>query len=242
MKKLIAIIAVSLCFWNPASAATIFIVGDSTASIKPDHDRPETGWGEALPALVAEPHTVNNVAVNGRSTRSFMTEGRWQAVLNQLQPEDLVLIQFGHNDQKYTDYRRFADPWRDYPLFLRQYVEDTVKKGAYPVLLSSIARRRFDAEVPVNTHAPYPESMEQVAAILKVPYVDMNSVSSAWLTSLGTVKSKAFYLHVDPGTNPNYPDGISDDTHLNAAGANEIAAMIARQIKALGSPYAEHFL
>src|SRR6056300_1298605 len=128
MKGLIAIIAVSLCFWNPASAATIFIVGDSTASIKPDRDRPETGWGEALPALVAEPHTVNNVAVNGRSTRSFMTEGRWQAVLNQLQPEDLVLIQFGHNDQKYTDYRRFADPWRDYPLFLRQYVEDTVKK------------------------------------------------------------------------------------------------------------------
>lgn len=238
MNRLIAAVAMSLLMTTGGHATTLFIVGDSTASIKADNDRPETGWGEALINFLPEDITLKNVAKNGRSARSFVAEGRWQAVLNELQSGDIVLIQFGHNDQKLYDRKRFSDPWRDYPQYLRSFVEDTQAKGAHPVLLTPIARRKFSTDDTLEaTHRPYPDVVRETAKNLNVPLVDANAFSRQWLLELGNEASKNFFLHVPPSTHPNYPEGIADDTHLNPNGALVVATFVADELQKLGGPY-----
>ena len=221
-------------------ARTIYIVGDSTASIKAPEDRPETGWGEAFADQLSGTTKLQNFARNGRSTRSFVAEGRWQTVVDQLNQDDIVLIQFGHNDQKLYDYKRFADPWRDYPLYLRTFINDVRKKGAYPVLLTPIERRKFDTDGSVSqTHRPYPQVMRDLARTLNVPLIDANAFSRDWLTKLGKQASKGYFLHLPAGVNPNYADGIADDTHLNEKGAKVIAEFVAQELEQLPIPYSD---
>ncbi|EGG30582.1 rhamnogalacturonan acetylesterase [Aequoribacter fuscus] len=239
MKSLIVLLF-SAVLATDVSARTIYIVGDSTASIKASEDRPETGWGEAFGNALSDATILKNVARNGRSTRSFVAEGRWQAVADQLNEGDIVLIQFGHNDQKLYDYKRFVDPWRDYPLYLRLFIDDAREKGAYPVLLTPIARRKFDADGHViQTHRPYAQVMRDLARALDVPLIDTNAFSRNWLLSIGEQASKNYFLHLPPDLNPNYPDGIADDTHLNEKGAQVIADFVAEELKRLRAPYSD---
>ena len=238
MKRLIMSFLATLLISTGSHATTVFIVGDSTASIKAAKDRPETGWGEAFKNLLPENIALENVAKNGRSTRSFVAEGRWQAVVDQLNAGDIVLIQFGHNDQKLYDRKRFTDPWRDYPQYLRTFVEDTRAKGAHPVLITPIARRKFDKDGNIEaTHRPYPEVVREMAKNLNAPLIDANTFSRQWLLELGNEASKNFFLHLPPSKHPNYPDGIADDTHLNPNGALVVATFVADELKKLTGPY-----
>jgi lysophospholipase L1-like esterase len=205
-------------------AGTVFMAGDSTMSIKSENKRPETGWGEALAKYIEPPNTLVNLAVNGRSTRDFLDEGRWYKLIQALQPGDVVIIEFGHNDQKITSPHRFTDPWRDYRYNLERFIKDVRAKDATPILLNSIARRRFEAGVAVNTHAPYDDVVRQVAKNTGVLFIDMTQLSNDWLNDLGVEVSQRYFLHVNEG-HVNYPSGVKDDTHLNAAGAAAISKM-----------------
>lgn len=202
-------------------AASIFLAGDSTMSIKAENRRPETGWGEILATRVTSENKLINLAVNGRSTRSFLAQGRWQALLDQLQAGDLAIIQFGHNDQKIIDPKRFTDPWRDYRWNLETYIADVRAKGATPLLLNSITRRSFEDGVLKNTHAPYDDVARQVASQTGVAFIDMTALSSDWIDITGEEISVQYYLHVPVG-HPNYPEGKTDNTHLNPQGAAAI--------------------
>jgi lysophospholipase L1-like esterase len=200
---------------------TVFMAGDSTMSIKKENKRPETGWGEVLVKHLNSPHQLVNMAINGRSTRDFLEEGRWYNLLQALQAGDMVIIEFGHNDQKITSPYRFTDPWRDYRYNLERFIADVRAKDATPILLNSIARRRFEADTLVNTHAPYDQVVRDVANSTGVLFIDMTKLSSDWLNTLGDDSSKRFFLHVEAG-HRNYPNGVKDDTHLNPAGAAAI--------------------
>lgn len=141
---------------------TLFIAGDSTAAQKYADAAPETGWGMALPFFLHKDVTVANHAINGRSTKSFLDEGRLDAILEVIRPGDLLLIQFAHNDQKDTDPTRYTEPWSTYQDNLRRYVSEARERGALPVLATSVERRKFDADGrALRTLGDYPAAMRR---------------------------------------------------------------------------------
>ncbi|HYW10794.1 MAG TPA: rhamnogalacturonan acetylesterase, partial [Longimicrobium sp.] len=192
---------------------TVFVAGDSTAAQKLVTKRPETGWGERLQQhFDIDAVRVLNHARNGRSTRTFISEGRWQAVVDELRPGDYVLIQFGHNDGSRDKVDRYTPP-ADYRRNLARFVAEARAKGANPVLLTPVVRRRFDsAGAFYGTHGEYPDLVRAVAAELRVPLIDMHQGSERVLREYGTERSRALFLHLAPGEDANYPDGLRDDT------------------------------
>lgn len=216
---------------------TLYLIGDSTMADKENPDKnPEHGWGQMLPALMTKDIVIQNHATNGRSSKSFRTEGRWDKVLQQLKKGDFVIIQFGHNDQKINDSSRFTNPYTQYRANLERYVRETRAKGATPVLMTSIARRNFNENgVLVDTHKEYPLVVRLVADDLKVPFVDLQLLTEQLEISYGPEKSRKLHLHYKEGEDPYYPKGKDDDTHLSELGATLVAQMAARSLKSLKS-------
>jgi len=211
---------------------TLYMIGDSTMADKQDPDKnPEHGWGQLLPQLFSGAVKVENHAVNGRSTRSFLAEGRWQKVTDILKKGDYVFIQFGHNDQKINDSTRYTAPYTQYRYNLERFVKDTRAKGAVPVLFSSIVRRNFNAHgVLIDTHGPYPLVVRMVAEALEVPFVDLQWLTERLEIKYGPERSKQLHLHLEPGVDPYVPEGRRDDTHLSGEGAILVAELALQQI------------
>lgn len=214
-------------------AVTIHLIGDSTmADKKNPEENPERGWGQVLPVFFNEKVTLKNHAVNGRSTKSFRELNHWQGVLESLQPGDYVLIQFGHNDGKDTDPVRYTNPQTSYRYNLIRYVEETRAKGAIPILLTSIARRRFNEQgVLLDAHGNYTLITRLVAQELKVPFFDLQYLTEQLEIAYGVEGSKKLHLHFAPGENPYFPDGITDNTHLSIIGATEIAKLFVSELQ-----------
>ena len=211
---------------------TLYLIGDSTMSDKKDPDQnPEHGWGQMLPELLSDGIKVENHAVNGRSSRSFINEGRWQKVLDQLKEGDFVFIQFGHNDQKVKDSTRFTNPYTQYRYNLERFVKETRNKGATPILMSSIVRRNFNEHgVLVDTHGVYPLVVRMVAEDMDVPFIDMQWLTEKLEIAYGPEKSKQLHLHIEPGENEYRPKGIEDNTHLSEKGATLVASLALQEI------------
>ena len=204
---------------------TVFLAGDSTMADKLPEKRPETGWGEFLQrAFDSTQVKIENHAKNGRSTRTFITEGLWQDIMNRVRPGDYVFIQFGHNDESKAKGERYASP-ADYRANLIWMVEHARAKGAHPVLLTPVMRRKFKDGVFVDTHGEYPDIVRSVAAAEKVPLIDMHRRSEAVLKAYGEDSSRTLFNQLKPGENPNYPKGIEDNTHFNPKGAAIMAGL-----------------
>ncbi len=154
---------------------TVFLTGDSTAAKKLPEKRPETGWGEMFQQFFDENKVViENHAMNGRSTRTFISEGRWQMVIDKLKKGDYVFIQFGHNDQSKDKVDRYTPP-DDFKNNLRKFVAEVRAKNAIPVLLTPVMRRRFDKDGKFyDVHGEYPDLTRSVAKELKVQLLDLH--------------------------------------------------------------------
>jgi len=219
---------------------TIYLAGDSTMAQKTADKRPETGWGEMLQEFFTPGHVrIDNRAKNGRSTRSFIEEKLWQAIVDNLKAGDYVFIQFGHNDEKEgTD--RYASP-ADYRLNLMKFVAEVRAKQASPILFTPVMRRRFDDKgVFLDTHGAYPEVVRKLAAELKVPLIDMHRKSEGVLRQYGADESRKLFLQLKPGENPNYPKGVEDNTHFNPRGAQVMAGLAVEGIRELKLPIAKY--
>jgi lysophospholipase L1-like esterase len=213
-------------FTIPSGKITVYTIGDSTMADKVPSVYPETGWCQVLPQFFDKDVIVKNRAVNGRSTKSFISEGRWQAVLDSLKPGDYVIIQFGHNDQKDKDSTRFTNPYIAYRSNLKKFVSEALAKGATPILATSIVRRNFnESGVLIDTHGAYPEVMRTVAKEMKVPLVDLQMMTEEMVVRYGMEGSKSLYVFVSPGQYPTYPQGREDNTHLSERGAREVATL-----------------
>ncbi|MEW1720329.1 rhamnogalacturonan acetylesterase [Streptomyces sp. NPDC093109] len=211
---------------------TVHIAGDSTAAGKYASAAPETGWGMALPFLLGNGIAVANHAVNGRSSKSFIDEGRLATLLGGVRPGDLLLVQFGHNDEKSADPTRYTEPWSTYQDCLRQYLKGARDAGAGPVLLTSVERRKFDAAGgAVATHGEYPAAVRALAAEERVPLLDVQASSLALWQELGPEATKTYFNWLPPGESPNYPDGVSDNTHSSPTGAVAVARLVARALR-----------
>jgi lysophospholipase L1-like esterase len=215
-----------------AAQLTIYIAGDSTAANKTADKRPETGWGEKLqqyfdPAKVL----VDNRAMNGRSTKTFISEGRWQAIMDELKKGDWVFVQFGHNDESKEKGERYTPP-DAYRANLIRFIGDVRAKKANIVLMTPIMRRKFDKDGKfVDTHGEYPDIVRSVAKEQKVRLIDMHRKSEAVIVKYGPEPSRELFLQLKPDENPNYPKGIEDNTHFRPKGAEEMAKLAVEGIR-----------
>ncbi|MGX1269192.1 rhamnogalacturonan acetylesterase [Streptomyces phaeoluteigriseus] len=201
---------------------TLYIAGDSTAAQKFADAAPETGWGMALPFFLHKDRPVANHAVNGRSSKSFVDEGRLDVVLASIRPGDLLLVQFAHNDEKTTDPTRYTEPWTTYQDCLRLYVDGARSRGARPVLLTPVERRRFDAGGnALPSHGDYPAAMRALAAEEGVALLDLQALSLELWQKLGVEETKKYF---------NWTGTEQDNTHFNPPGAIALARIVAAEL------------
>ena len=200
----------------------IYIIGDSTV----DNNKPPfRGWGWALPQYVKEGVTVRNYALSGRSSRSFREEGLFEPVEKGISAGDLLLIQFGHNDEK--DDERHTDPDTTFPEELMRYCRTAQDRGAQPVLLTPVSRRFFvGGGSMLYTHGEYPRAIRLLAEEKQIPLIDLKKDSRELYLSLGEEKTAELFVRLAPGENPDYPEGHDDKTHFNAYGAGVICSLV----------------
>ncbi len=218
---------------------TVYMIGDSTMSIKLPEKRPETGWGMPFANMFDNTITIDNRAMNGRSTRTFINENRWQPIIDKLQEGDYVFIQFGHNDESKEKTDRYSSP-EDYKTNLIKFITETKNKNAIPVLLTPVVRRRFDSTGKFyDVHGVYPDVVRTVAKEYHVALIDMQQSSEKLLTQLGKDGSLKLFNHLKPNEHPNYPAGIADDTHFNEYGALQMARLAREGLIEIKLPLAE---
>ena len=217
----------------------LLMAGDSTMANKP-LDLPERGWGMVLGQFFVDPAMIHNHAQNGRSTKSFINEGRWDKLLAETRPGDFVIVQFGHNDEKIDKPTTGTDVATVFPENLRRFVRDVRAKQAFPILATPVARRKFDATGKlVATHGAYPDAIRTVAATEKVPLLEMEKATSQWLQSEGDEPTKKYFMWIEGGKYPKLPNGSKDDTHYVEAGATKAASLAVAQIRELKLPLAQ---
>jgi len=231
-KLIIICLVSSICL---AQKTTVYTIGDSTMANKKDSDRnPEHGWAQVLQPFFKDNIVVENKAVNGRSTKSFINEKRWDSIYKKLKKGDYVFIEFGHNDEKIEDSTRYTNPHTSYRYNLIKFVKESREKGAIPILLTSIARRNFNEKgVLVPTHGEYPLETRLTAQEYKVAFIDLEYYTELLEQSYGPEKSKQLHLHFKAGENAYYDKDKADDTHLSLLGATKIAQIVVDQIKLL---------
>ena len=234
-------------------STTIFVIGDSTAANKDTTGgKVERGWAMMLQnCFDPEYIVVDNHAVNGRSSKSFIDEGRWDKVLEKIKPGDYVIIQFGHNDEK-PKADRHTDPGSTFDYNLAKFVRETREHGGIPVLMNAVVRRNFVVKAPANdddeklrtqtfgdapktvegdslidTHGLYRVAPRDVAQRMNCHFVDANQITHDLEQSLGREGSKRLHMWFLPGTEPSEPKGKQDNTHYNIYGAHQVARLLA---------------
>lgn len=236
----------------PEKTTTIFIIGDSTAANKDiSKGKLERGWGMVLQSYFDDNIRVDNRALNGRSSLSFINEGRWDAVLKSMKPGDYVIIQFGHNDEK-PKADRHTDPGSTFDYNLAKFVRETREHGGIPVLMNCVVRRNFFVKAPeidddeklrtqtfkdgvkmvegdtlIDTHGLYRVAPRDVAQRMNVHFVDANRITHDLEQGLGTEASKKLHMWFLPGTEPSEPKGKQDNTHYSVYGAHVVARLLA---------------
>jgi lysophospholipase L1-like esterase len=212
------------------SAITVFVAGDSTAATWPASTIPKAGWGQALPAFLDRHRaTVDNEALSGASSKSFIEVGLLDKILGAIRPGDYLLISFGHNDEKTDD--RHTDPYGTFQEYLSRYIDGARRHGAHPVLVTPVERRRFDADGRAYpSHGEYPQAMRELGAARDVPVVDLTALSMRLWDRLGVEETKRYFLWFAAGENPNFPEGVEDNTHFQAHGAIALARIVIRAL------------
>lgn len=236
MKKIIYLLLgvfVVSSFKATEKPVKILIAGDSTAqSYKEERDGLIRGWGQMLPLYIDSQTTVVNHAIGGRSTKSFIAEGRWERLLSETDAEDIVLIQFGHNDSS-TRPERHAS-YQQYEENLLKMIREVRQKKAIPVLLTSVVMRTFvNGNLVDDRLKGYPVIMRKIAREHQVDLIDINLRTRDFITMLGDEASKPYYRWVEPGMDPVKPEGVKDNTHMMEKGARQVALFVAEGLREL---------
>lgn len=211
----------------------IFMAGDSTMSIKETKAYPETGWGMPFTCFWDSTVTIVNRAKNGRSTKTFLSEGLWKSIIDEAGPGDYVFIQFGHNDEAKDKGERYATP-DTFRMNLTRFVKEAREKGATPILFTPVSRRKFDSTgTALETHKEYSAYVKEIASRENVFFIDLDTKSRALYQQFGPENSKLLFLQLQPGQHPNYPEGKNDNTHFNELGARLIAELVLKELKGL---------
>ena len=166
------------------------------------------------------------MARSGRSSKSFIDEGAWTPVRDALASGDIVLIQFGHNDEKSDDPTRYTEPQTTYKQYLTTYITDARAKQATPILLTPVNRNSWSGTTLSNTHGAYPDAMRELAVALDVSLIDMTALTKTYFERIGQAATSDLFLILAAGESPNYPDGVTDNTHFQEAGARKLGELV----------------
>ena len=213
---------------------TIYICGDSTAASYPPEQAPMTGWGQVLGEFLPGIR-IENRAMAGRSTKSFLAEGRLKRIEEELLPGDVLLIQFTHNDLSDRE-ERHTDPWTTFRANLDVFIDTALRHGARPVLLTPICRQKWENGQLVHLHGEYPEVIRTAARERGISLIDMEKASEDIVRALGEKESAKLYMNLEAGVWPAYPEGRKDDAHTCRAGAEAYARIAAEGLRRLGIP------
>ncbi|QCK13287.1 rhamnogalacturonan acetylesterase [Mangrovivirga cuniculi] len=262
LKKQISLIFLGLILASFAlqeEVTTIFLIGDSTMTDYSDNydsgktykesRYPMTGWGQAFDEFMVEDSIelisnlingnrveIENRARGGRSTRTFFQEARWRKVYEDLKEDDIVIMQFGHNDAAVKKTERYVNI-EGYKEFLRLYISQTLQKGALPIVLTPVCRNYpWENGHLQNVHDDYPDAAKEVAAEFDVPLIDLNKVSMEYFSKKGRdYVTENYFMNIPEGKYEAYPEGLSDNTHFQPEGARAVAQLVFRELKKLNN-------
>jgi lysophospholipase L1-like esterase len=251
MKKILLLCSCALLLF--ATFATtkhkIYVVGDSTASIYSEDLAPRTGWAQILQSFFnVDSAEVVDKAVSGRSSRSFIEEDGsvWPSVRDAMKPGDYLIIQFGHNDEKFDSTRLVTLPGSTFEQTLSIYIKAARDKGAIPILATPIERNKWDPATNrttlKSTHIvtnkttgisyDYPKAIRDLAKDSGVALVDMTVLTKAYFESCGFDSTTyKLFMNLAAGEFKNYPNGNSDSTHLQMRGATAVAQLFVNEVK-----------
>ncbi|HZZ20332.1 MAG TPA: rhamnogalacturonan acetylesterase [Opitutaceae bacterium] len=209
---LTALVAVILApIIGRAEAPRLILVGDSTVSTWPTSGA-RRGWGQYLQGYFKSEVSVSNLAASGRSTKTFIAEGRWQEALEM--KGDFILIQFGHNDSHSPEKPEATS----LPIFknnLIRFIGEARAARAIPILVTPMCRRTFGTDGKlIDALLPYVQAMKEVAAVRAVGLIDLHASSRRLFESLGESGSAGL------------ADVPSDTTHFNERGARTMAELV----------------
>jgi len=229
-----AVLLSGITAWAQTNPITLHMIGDSTMANKPLLPaNPERGWGQMLHMYFKDSVRVENYAQNGRSSRSFIAEGRWDKVLAALRTGDFVIVQFGHNDEKTNDVSRGTAPFGEYTTNLIRFIRETREHKATPILATPTARRKFnESGTLTNSHGAYPEAVRKVADLEKVPLLELCTATEKLLQQLGPESSKRLFDWIPAGEFASDSKKQEDDTHFNAYGASRVCDLAVVEIEA----------
>jgi lysophospholipase L1-like esterase len=225
-----------------AASPTIYIASDSTVQTYSPEHYPQAGWGQMLRCALKPGIALSNQAMAGRSTKTFIEEGRLDRIAQEIKRGDTLLIQFGHND---ADHRkgRYADPQSAYRDNLIKMIQVARSVGAQPVLITPVIRRHFVNGRVRADFAPWSQEVRALAAEERVPLIDLEALSGAWIQKLGEAGSKPYYLHYTAEDHTvGFPKGIDDDTHFSEIGARAIAKIVASRLRVMHLPVSRYIL
>ncbi|WP_449867047.1 GDSL-type esterase/lipase family protein [Paenibacillus arenilitoris] len=214
------------------AATTIYMAGDSTMQSYSELQAPQQGWGQQFGHYFSNGVVARNHSIGGRSSKSFMVDGRLDAILREIKPGDFFFVSFGHNDASAGIPERYASP-EDYKTYLARYVNGARQRGATPVLLTPVGRRDFNLITQeFNVSFPeYVEAAKEVAEELDAALIDLSRLSIAHYNKVGLAATEEIFLYAYPGQYPKYPNGVNDNTHFSAKGAQVIAGLVAGAVK-----------
>jgi lysophospholipase L1-like esterase len=235
MKSLMLVFFTALLAFTlpPKKKIKVYMIGDSTMCEYEAKRQPLTGWGMPFKYFFDSTVQIDNRARGGRSTRTFLSEGRWQPIADSLQEGDYVLMQFGHNDEAREEkYKDRYTPVPDYKTNLVKFINETRAKKAIPVIITPVSRLRFDKQgKQEETHTEYTAACYEVAKEYKAALVDLDKKSRNLYNQLGSTDTRLLFMQLEPGENPSYPEGQKDNTHFNEYGARRIAELVLQGLR-----------
>lgn len=215
-------------------ALVLYLAGDSTVTDQGEAGFPYAGWGQLLPQYFKAGVVVDNHALSGRSSKSFIQEGLLDSIAADIQPRDYLLIQFGHNDSK-GDEHRHTEPFTTYKEHLLRMITMARAAGAYPVLVTAVHRRMFDhAGAIVDSHGDYLTAMKELAVEEQIPLIDLAQKSRKLFEEYGPEGTKDLFMWSYPGEFIAHPAGVQDNTHFQMKGASLIAELVVEGIREIG--------
>jgi len=234
------LLTITLCFLvasvaPPKKKIKVYLIGDSTMCPYGPERAPLTGWGMPFVNFFDSTVMIDNRARGGRSTRTYISENRWQPIADSLKEGDYVMIQFGHNDEaKEERYKDRYTPVPDYKANLTRFITETRAKKAIPVLITPVSRLRFDKDGKAEeTHREYSAAVWEVAKQYNAPVIDLDTKSRELIQQFGAANAKLLFMQLDSMEHPNYPLGQKDNTHFNEYGARRMAELVLAEIKRL---------
>ena len=227
--------------WKRQAEPRIFWAGDSTVTQNDYMTYPQSGIGQGIRLFIRKEVEIRNHAVNGRSTKSFIDEGRLAPVYDEISGGDFLFIQFGHNDEKRSDPSRYTEPYGEFIENLGKYISAAQNKKALPVLITPLSRRKIleDGKLDRTAHRSYRLAMQQAARKWAVPCIDLCEASARLIERTPPEVSEHWFMNLRKGEYFNYPEGRQDDTHLQWRGALVFGRLLAEGLKALGGVYGE---